>query len=207
MVQTPADGVAVFEFDDLCRRPLGALHPLPLSAPPAAQHTRPPRRVWKGDSDTHKLTRCGESDAACPRSGAADYLALAQRFHTVVIREVPQMSTNSADAARRRVYMCACACICVCECEYLYFRYLFLSVSRHVQTMYTPCTHHVHTMHTPVQTMHTLPLSLALNHAHSHAQVHHAGRRALQRALRAAGHRRSGAGCAVCRERGVTAGS
>lgn len=33
--------------------------------------------------------------------GAADYMAVAQRFHTVAIVGVPQMSSNSADAARR----------------------------------------------------------------------------------------------------------
>lgn len=35
------------------------------------------------------------------RTGAADYLAVAQRFHTIAVLNVPQMSSNSADAARR----------------------------------------------------------------------------------------------------------
>lgn len=39
----------------------------------------------------------------CPPAGAADYLAVAQRFHTVALRNVPQLSANSADAARRLI--------------------------------------------------------------------------------------------------------
>jgi len=42
---------------------------------------------------------CGEA------RGAADYLAIAQRFHTVMLSGVPRMSPKNADAARRFTWL------------------------------------------------------------------------------------------------------
>ncbi len=53
------DGVARFDFDALCRRPLGS----------------------------------------------ADYLAIAERFHTLIVDRIPALSTNQRDAAKRFIIL------------------------------------------------------------------------------------------------------
>jgi hypothetical protein len=62
--------------------------------------------------------------------GSLDYIHICNEFHTLVLRNIPRMTLNQRDAARRlillvdalydrKVCVCVCVCVCVRMCVYV----------------------------------------------------------------------------------------
>jgi cell division protein ZapE len=92
----PLGAPAAAALDDAWRR-------LTDDAPPRPDHVTVAGRRVTVPAAAHKVARFSFDDLCRQALGPSDYIAIATAFETVILSDVPQMTEDAKDAARRFV--------------------------------------------------------------------------------------------------------
>jgi cell division protein ZapE len=95
---TPTGSAATAALDDAFRRLSGVEHGAPLTLDVKGHVLRLPEAA-------HGVARASFADLCAQAYGASDYLALARRFHTLVLDDVPRLHFENRNEAKRFIIL------------------------------------------------------------------------------------------------------
>ncbi|WNJ90961.1 cell division protein ZapE [Bosea sp. 685] len=94
----PADTAAQAALDEAFRRVSGAAHGVPVTLSVKGHEMRIPQAAGG-------VARASFSDLCSQAYGASDYIALAQRFHTLVLDDIPVLVRDRRNEAKRFIIL------------------------------------------------------------------------------------------------------
>ncbi|SFJ03273.1 cell division protein ZapE [Bosea sp. OK403] len=94
----PADAAAKAALDEAFRRVSGAAHGVPVTLSINGHEMRIPQAAGG-------VARASFSDLCSQAYGASDYIALAQRFHTLVLEDIPVLERDRRNEAKRFIIL------------------------------------------------------------------------------------------------------